>query len=127
MATKSKRSKLVDEYIAGQAADTATKMRRLRVLFHKAQPGFEEVIKYGFPCFMYQGHNATYFNAIKGHVSVYALYHPKFKQAMEPYLAAKGTLRFPLDEPLPETLILKAVKQRIAGLKAADQKKAKKK
>jgi uncharacterized protein YdhG (YjbR/CyaY superfamily) len=121
MAMRSKKAKTVSAYIAEYPADAATKMRQLRTTFHKAQPGLEEAIKYGFPCFMYKGHNATYFAAIKGYISVYALYHSKFKAEMAPYLVAKGTLRFPLDEPLPLGLITKALKQRVAGLKEADK------
>lgn len=117
----------VDEYINRYPAEAAKKMRQMRATFHKAQAGLEEAIKYGFPCFMYKGHNATYFSLIQGHISVYAIYHPKFKKDMEPYLAAKGTLHFPLDEPLPTALITKAVKQRIAGLKEKDKTKTKKK
>lgn len=123
MTTRKQNVKNVDEYIASYPKEAAEMMKQIRATFHNAESKLEEAIKYGFPCFMYNGHNATYFAAIKGHVSVYAIYHPKFKKEMAPYLAAKGTLQFPLGEKLPAGLIAKAVKQRIVGLKEADKKK----
>jgi uncharacterized protein YdhG (YjbR/CyaY superfamily) len=126
MTMRQKNVKSVSEYIDSYPKDAAAMMKQIRATLHKAEPKLEEAIKYGFPCFMYNGHNATYFAAIKGHVSVYAIYNPKFKKEMAPYLAAKGTLRFPLGEKLPAGLITKALKQRIAGLKEKDKEKSEK-
>ncbi|MDR6557852.1 uncharacterized protein YdhG (YjbR/CyaY superfamily) [Arthrobacter pascens] len=97
----------VDDYIASQAADVQPILQEIRTRAHAAVPGAGEMISYGIPTITLNGHYVVYFAAWKLHVSVYPV--PRgddaFKREIAPYLAAKGTLKFPLGRPVPYELI----------------------
>jgi uncharacterized protein YdhG (YjbR/CyaY superfamily) len=82
----------------------------------KAAPGAEETISYKIPAFTLDGEALVYFAGWKHHVSLYPV--PKgdaaFRRRIDPYRAGKGTLKFPLKQPLPLDLIASVVKQLIA-------------
>ena len=97
----------VDEYIASFPPDVQAKLEDVRGAMRKAAPGTEEAISYGIPTFTLDGRYLIYFAGWKHHISIYPI--PEGDEALQrdlaPFKAAKGTLRFPLDEPLPLELI----------------------
>lgn len=101
----------VDEYIAGFPKDVQKKLQEVRKTIRKAAPGVEEAIKYGIPTFVLNG-NLVSFGAWKSHIGFYPA--PRevegFKKALSAYDGAKSTAKFPLDQPLPVSLIAKMVK-----------------
>jgi uncharacterized protein YdhG (YjbR/CyaY superfamily) len=107
----------VDAYIAAAPKEAQPRLRQLRQVIKSAAPKAQEKISYGIPFYEYHG-RLIYFAGYKKHVSLYPAGDGK---GLERYLAAKATLRFPLDEPLPitkiRTLIRARVKERDAKAK----------
>jgi len=103
----------IDEYIAGFPKDVQKILKKIRATIKKAAPKAEEAISYQIPTFNFHGY-LIYFAAYKNHIGVYPA--PRgvegFKKGLARYGAGKGTLRFPLDEPVPYDLITKIVEFR---------------
>jgi uncharacterized protein YdhG (YjbR/CyaY superfamily) len=97
----------VDEYIASFPEDVQAKLQDVRRAMRNAAPGTEEAISYGIPTFTLDGRYLIYFAGWKHHISIYPIPEgdDALRKDMSPYVAAKGTLRFPLDEPIPLPLI----------------------
>jgi uncharacterized protein YdhG (YjbR/CyaY superfamily) len=110
--------KSVDDYIAAQPKNVQAALRRVRSIVRKAVPSAVEVISYQIPAFKVAGGFFLYLGAWKEHYSLYPASDAlvaAFKGALTPYRASKGTLRFPLSEPVPAKLI-----ERIAKFQAKD-------
>jgi len=106
------KAKTVDEYIACFPDDIQERLQKVRATIRKAVPGdVEEAIKYQIPTFVWNG-NLIHFAAFTNHIGLYpgstAIEH--FKDDLAKYETSKGTIRFPLDKPLPTGLITKIVK-----------------
>jgi len=98
----------VDEYIASQPEATQRVLGRVRRVIRKAMPGAEEVISYQIPAYKLQGRAALYFAGWKEHYSIYPSTDrlvAAFKDDLAPYEISKGTIRFPLADPVPVKLI----------------------
>jgi uncharacterized protein YdhG (YjbR/CyaY superfamily) len=99
----------IDEYIAGFPPAVQTVLKRVQRTIRKAIPGADEAISYRIPTFKVDGRSAIYFAGWTQHYSLYpsnARLVAAFKDALEPYeVNDKGTIRFPLSEPVPATLI----------------------
>lgn len=104
----------IDEYIAGFPADVRKLLERIRRTIRKAAPGAEEAIRYRIPTFTLNG-NLVHFAAYKEHIGFYPAPTgiERFKRELSAYGSGKGTLKFPLDEPIPFDLIGKVVKFRV--------------
>lgn len=104
----------IDEYISGFPSEVRKILRRIRATIRKAAPGAEEAIKYRMPTFVLHG-NLVHFAAYENHIGFYPVPSgiEAFKKELAPYVSGKGTLRFPLDEPIPFGLITKIVKFRV--------------
>jgi uncharacterized protein YdhG (YjbR/CyaY superfamily) len=110
--------KSVDEYLASQPRAVQAVLERVRTIIRKAVPGAEEVISYQIPAYKLRGSRVIYFAGWKEHYSLYPIPHladAAFQAQIAPYEAGKGTLRFPLSEPVPVKLI-----ERIAKLRARE-------
>jgi len=108
----------VDEYLAALPEPTQRLLRRVRVVIRKTVPGGAEVISYGIPTVKLDGRFVLAFAGWKAHYSLYpsnARLVAKFKRALAPYELDKGTIRFPLTEPVPVALI-----EGIARFRAAE-------
>jgi uncharacterized protein YdhG (YjbR/CyaY superfamily) len=109
MKSARKPPKNVDQYLAGFPRDVRTVLERVRTAIGRALPGAEEAISYGIPAFTVQGRRVLYFAGWKQHYSLYpstARLEAEFKDALAPYeVNGKGTIRFPLSEPVPVKLI----------------------
>jgi len=101
--------KSVDDYIASQPKEVRGLLERVRGTIRNAVPGAEEVISYGIPAFKLHGRPILYFAGWKQHYSLYPSTAPlveAFKKELAPYeVNNKGTIRFPLSEPVPVKLI----------------------
>lgn len=104
----------IDEYIAGFPADVQKLLARIRSTIRKAAPKAEETIKYAMPTFTLNG-NLIHFAAYKNHIGIYPVprNEESFKKLLSVYEGEKSTMRIPLDEPLPLTLISKIVKYNV--------------
>jgi uncharacterized protein YdhG (YjbR/CyaY superfamily) len=115
MRTNQTAPKNIDEYIAGFPNDVREILEKIRMTIRKAAPDAEETISYKMPTFNLKGHYLVYFAAYKNHIGFYAAPrgNAEFKEELSVYEAGKGTLKFPLDKPIPFDLISKIVKFRV--------------
>lgn len=119
--------KTVDEYIATLSPAAKSAVRDLRKTIRAAAPQAEEVISYNIPAYKLNG-MLIWFAGWKEHVSIYprtALLQAAVKE-LSAYDGAKGTIKFPLDKPLPLALIKKVVKFRVQENLAKAKEKTKK-
>jgi uncharacterized protein YdhG (YjbR/CyaY superfamily) len=102
----------IDAYIACFPADVQKILEAVRRTIRKAAPEAVETISYQIPTFTLNGKHLIYFAGYKSHVGVYPapVGNPEFKGDLSAYAAGKGTVRFPLDEPMPFDLIRQIVK-----------------
>jgi uncharacterized protein YdhG (YjbR/CyaY superfamily) len=116
----------IDEYIAGCPPDVQEILQKIRAIIRKAAPGAEEAIKYQMPTFVLHG-NLVHFAAFKNHIGFYPVPTgiEAFKRELAAYESGKGSVQFPLDQPIPYGLISKIVKFRVREnlAKAAKGKK----
>jgi uncharacterized protein YdhG (YjbR/CyaY superfamily) len=127
MATASRtKFKTVDEYINLLPPDTKALMLEMRAAIKKAAPGAEEVISYNMPAFRQQG-MLVWYAAFEKHIGFYprASGIEAFKKELSAYKWAKGSVQFPIDEPLPLTLVNKIVKYRVKENMKDSKKKEK--
>lgn len=105
----------IEEFISAYPADVQDKLRKLRDTIRKAAPQATEAIKYGIPTFVLSG-NLVHFAGYDHHIGFYpgASGIVEFKKELASYETSKGTVKFPLDKPLPLALILQIVKFRVA-------------
>jgi uncharacterized protein YdhG (YjbR/CyaY superfamily) len=110
--------KSVDEYIASQPEAVQGLLKRVRNTIRKAVPEVEEMIWYQIPAYKLHGRPVLYFAGWKQHYSLYPVTDhvvAAFQDALSPYEISKGTIRFPLSEPVPVKLI-----ERIAKFRAKE-------
>jgi len=107
--------KSVDEYLATLPKGTQTTLQRVRAVIRKAIPRAEEVISYQIPALKLDGRAVIYFAAWKEHYSLYPATEKvvtAFARELSPFELRKGTIRFPLTEPVPTKLIAAIAKLR---------------
>lgn len=104
----------VDEYISAQAKKVQAGLKLLRKLIQQAAPMAEEKISYNMPCYMLHGMLA-FFSANAKHYGLYAMpsANISFKEKLKAYDTSKGTVRLPLDKPIPQKLITDIIKFRV--------------
>ena len=114
METKKSPPKDIDSYIAGFPQDVQVILQELRAAIKEAAPQAEEAISYQIPTFRLKG-NLVHFAAYKNHIGFYPTSSgiEKFKIELSAYKLTRGTIRFPLDRPLPFDLINKIVRFRV--------------
>ena len=118
----------IDEYIAGFPDDVQEILEKIRLTIREAAPEAEEKISYQMPTFTLKG-NLIHFAAYKKHIGLYPAPRgiEKFKKELSAYEGAKGSVRFPLDKPIPFGLISRIVKFRVKDNLESAKAKAKKK
>ena len=106
--------KTIDEYIASFPEDTQKILEEIRATIKAVAPEAEEKISYQMPTFFLKG-NLIHFAAFKKHIGIYPT--PSGTQAftdeISRYQGAKGSIRLPIDEPMPLELIGRIVKFRV--------------
>jgi uncharacterized protein YdhG (YjbR/CyaY superfamily) len=108
--------KSVDDYISSRPEAVQGILQRVRTIIRKAMPGAEEVISYQIPAYKLNGRPVLYFAGWKQHYSLYPSSAPlvtAFKKELAGYEISKGTIRFPLSEPIPVKLIERIAKFRV--------------
>ena len=119
------KSRTIDEYIKGQPPKTQKALRELRAAIRAAAPEAGETINYAIPTFTLNG-NLVHFAAFDKHIGFYPTPSgiAAFKEELAAYEGAKGSVKFPLDKPLPLKLVTRMVKFRVAEqLKKSPKKK----
>jgi len=114
----------IDEYIAAQPEHIQLTLERLRGIIRKAMPEAEAAISYQLPAYKLHGSPALFFAGWKEHTSLYPATDAlvaAFKKELAPYKVSKGTIRFPLSEPLPAKLV-----ERIAKFRAKEAEERRK-
>ena len=115
MATiKSSKVLTVENYFASHPPKTRALLKQMRQTILKTAPGAEEVISYQMPAFKFHG-MLVWYAAYKNHIGLYpfAKTLEVFKDKLKSYEQSKGTVRFPLDKPLPLKLLAEIVKYRM--------------
>ena len=128
MSMNQRAPKNIDDYMAGFPEDVQKILQKIRQTIRKAAPGAEEAISYGLPTFKLKG-NLVHFAAFKSHIGFYPVPTgiEKFKKELEVYEQGKGSVQFPLDQPIPYGLISRIVKFRVKENLAKAAAKEKKK
>ena len=110
--------KTVDDYLAALPEGQRSTLKKLRTTIKAVAPEAAESISYGIPSFKYKGRPLIHIGAAKHHCAIYGLVPDAFKHELKQYDTSKGTIRFPADKPLPETLVRKLIKARIDEIEA---------
>lgn len=115
MLTPKKQFKTTDEYIKTFPEDIRDILEQIRSTVKKTAPQAEEAIAYQMPTFKLNGKNLVHFAAFKKHIGFYPTPSgiSAFKKELSAYKSAKGSVQFPINEPVPLKLIEKIVKFRV--------------
>jgi uncharacterized protein YdhG (YjbR/CyaY superfamily) len=108
--------KTIDEYIKAFPEEVQEVLQKIRATIKKAAPDAQEGISYKMPAYYLNGRYLVYFAAHRRHIGMYPIPSgdPEFNREIAPYQSGKGTLQFPLNQPIPYRLISKVVKYRAA-------------
>jgi len=117
----------IDAYIASFSEETQALLEAMRATIRAAAPEAEEKISYQMPTFFLKG-NLVHFAAAKHHIGFYPASSgiAAFKEELSIYKGAKGSVQFPLDQPLPLDLIARIVRFRVSESLAAAEMKSRK-
>jgi uncharacterized protein YdhG (YjbR/CyaY superfamily) len=112
----------INEYIAAFPPEVQEKLQGIRAVIRRAAPDSEEAIRYGIPTFRLAGNNLVHFAAFKDHLSFFPTPSgvAKFREELSSYKMSKGTIQFPLDEPVPYDLV-----ERITQFRTAENQEKK--
>ena len=114
----------VDEYIRTFPESVQARLNEVRSIIRSKAPGANECISYGMPAYKSNGKPLVYFAAFKSHIGFYATPtgHEAFKDDLKIYKQGKGSVQFPLDQPLPVDLIKRIVTFRVEENNAVQKK-----
>jgi len=104
-----------EEYIAGFSAEVQIILNQIRSTIRQAAPEAEESIAYGMPAYKLQGKPLVYFAGFKNHIGFYATPsgHSEFAKELSKYKQGKGSVQFPINQPIPFELIALIVEFRV--------------
>lgn len=104
-------SSTVNEYIAAFPKDVQDKLKQLRKLIQTVAPDAVESIAYGMPAYKWKKKPLVYFAGYAHHIGLYATpsAHIAFAKELKHYKQGKGSVQFPLTEPMPYALIEKII------------------
>ena len=116
----------IDSYIAGFPKEVQSILENIRQTIGKAAPDAVEAISYQIPTFKLNGKNLVHFAAWKDHVGFYATPsgNAAFRKELSKYKVAKGSIQFPLEEPIPYDLVTRMVLFRVKETQARKKIKA---
>jgi uncharacterized protein YdhG (YjbR/CyaY superfamily) len=117
-----KKFETIDEYVEAFPENVQRILEKLRDAVRKAAPEAVESISYDMPTFKLDGKRLVYFSAWKSHIGFYSI--PKgnevFRKQLSPFEGPKGSLRFPLDKPIPYDLVKKIVVLRVREIRGKE-------
>jgi len=101
----------VEDYVESLAPEVRTALEEVRATIREAAPGGDEVITYNIPTLRRDGRPVVHFAGWKGHVSLYPMPDgdADLVRDLAPYSSGKGTLKFPLADPMPLELVRRVV------------------
>lgn len=104
----------IDDYMTEFPPETREVLEELRALIKTAAPEATETMSYAIPTFDLNGH-LVHFAGYERHIGFYPAPSgiAAFKEELKPYKTAKGSVQFPLDQPLPMDLIRRMVEYRV--------------
>jgi uncharacterized protein YdhG (YjbR/CyaY superfamily) len=113
----------IDDYIAGFPPETQTLLERVRTICREEAPGATETISYAIPTFDLQGRHLCHFAGFKHHLGFYPTpgSTSAFADELKAFKGGKGTVQFPYKDPLPEDLIRRMVRYRVAQVEAGEK------
>ncbi|MBI5532894.1 MAG: DUF1801 domain-containing protein [Deltaproteobacteria bacterium] len=120
-------AKQVDAYLATVPEPQRSTLKALRKTILALLPDAEECISYGFPCYKADGKGIVGFASFKNHCSYLPMSGAVLEtmaDALTRYEYSQGALRFPIDKPLPATLVKKLIKARLRDIAERAQKKS---
>jgi uncharacterized protein YdhG (YjbR/CyaY superfamily) len=105
----------IDEYMVNFPKETQLILEEIRKTIQKTAPNASETISYGMPAFKQNGKVLIYFAAYPHHIGLYATPqgHEAFKADLAKYKQGKGSVQFPINQPMPLALIARIVKFRV--------------
>jgi uncharacterized protein YdhG (YjbR/CyaY superfamily) len=123
MTAKKVRPKSITEYINTAPKEAQKKLREMRACIRAAAPGAEEGLKWGMPAFSYRRILVT-FAAHKHHIGFYPTPPAvsRFAKDLAKFATARGSIQFPLERPLPLSLIRKITAFRVRESVEEDKK-----
>jgi len=115
MASTKPKTSSIDKYISQFPKEIQRVLEKLRQTIKKSAPKSEETMSYGIPTFDMNGKHLVHFAAFKKHIGFYPTPSgiSKFQKEMSDYETAKGSVKFPLDKPIPFDLVKEIVKFRV--------------
>ncbi len=111
----------VAAYLAALAPEQRALLDHLRTTIAAAAPDADELISYRMPAFRYGGRRLVYYAAFGGHCSLYPASYAvmdALHDELKPFLSGRATLRFTTERPLPDDLVTRIVRMRIAEMSA---------
>ena len=108
----------IDEYIATFPEDVQKILEEVRATIRANAPGAVEKISYQMPTFAFKGKNLVHFAAWKNHIGFYPTPSgtEEFQQHLSRYAGGKGSVQFPIDQPMPLDLVARIVRFRVAEI-----------
>lgn len=105
----------IDEYIAEFPPETQKVLEEVRAVIKASAPGATETISYAIPTFDLNGRHLVHFAGYKSHIGFYpgSSGIEAFREELKAYKGAKGSVQFPLDQPMPTDLIRRIVEHRV--------------
>lgn len=105
----------VDDYINSFPEEVQSKLRQIRTVIRTNAPEAVESLSYGMPAYKENGRVLVYFAGFKNHIGFYATPagHEEFRKELSKYKQGKGSVQFPLDQPIPYDLIGQIVEFRL--------------
>ena len=118
-AAKTTKPKSVDGYLAAAPKEHRPALMKLRQTIKAAAPKAKESVSYGMAGYKQDGKYVLTFGHWKQHVAIYGGFGA-FAAELKPYdQSGRGTVRFPVDKPLPYSLVARIVKARVAEIETA--------
>ena len=116
----------IDAYLAGLTDEQRATLESMSRTILAIAPEAVESISYGIPTFKLRGRPLAYIGAAKNHCALYGFSVDAFTDDLAAYDVEKGTIRYPIGEPLPEPLVRKLLEARMAEIETAITSKGKK-
>ena len=112
---RGKKPETIDAYIAMFPKEVQGRLERLRRVIQQAAPDAEEAIRYQMPTFRLAGKNLVHFAGFAHHIGFYSIPSgiSAFKKELSAYKQGKGSVQFPLNQPLPYDLVKQIVRYRV--------------